>query len=111
MSLDLIEPTEEAAWVAPVHVVFKEGKEPRLCVDFRQLNEHTEDDRFPLPHIDDVLDSLVGSTVFSKLDLKKGYWQIWLSEEAAKMCNFCTQKGIYRWKRMPFGLKGAPSTF
>ena len=63
---------------------------------------------FPLPHI---LDQLSGKTIFSTLDAKRGYWQIWVQEESQVKTAFATFDGLYEFKVMPFGLCNAPSTF
>lgn len=95
LDIGVIEPAEGVEWVCNLHVVFKIDKDARYCVDFRQLNDATVDDIPALPHIDDILDSLIGCWFFTILDLKKGFWQVILSPETAKLCNFCTARGIY----------------
>lgn len=83
----------------------------RLCVDYRKLNAVTRQDAYPLPRIDDSLDALSGSTLFSTLDLMSGYWQVPLSSEAQEKSAFITRSGLWRWKVLPFGLTSAPATF
>ena len=60
-------------WGAPVLLVKKKDGSMRLCVDFRQLNKVTVKNRYPLPRIDDLMDQLIGASVFSKIDLRSGY--------------------------------------
>jgi hypothetical protein len=65
-------------WSSPVVLVRKKNRDLRLCVDYRKLNNVTKRDCFPLPRIDDTLDTLAGAKCFSTLDLKSGYWQVTL---------------------------------
>jgi hypothetical protein len=68
-------------------------------------------DAFPIPRIDDSLDTLAGSTWFSTLDMSAGYWQVELDADAAEKSSFAVRSGLYKWKVMPFGLCNAPATF
>ena len=68
-------------------------------------------DSYSLPHIDDMIDSLAGANWFSMLDLKSGYWQVQLSDEARCETAFSTGTGLWQFKVMPFGLCNAPATF
>ena len=68
-------------WGAPVLLVKKKEGTMRLCVDYRQLNKVTIKNRYPLPRIDDLMDQLVGASVFSKIDLRSGYHQIRVKTE------------------------------
>ena len=106
----LVEPTD-SAWSSPVVLVRKKDQSWRLCVDYRRLNSVTKRDAFPLPRIDDSLDSLSGSVFFSTLDLLSGYWQVPLDTEAQERSAFVTRGGLWRWKVLPFGLTSAPATF
>ena len=99
------------AWSSPVVLVQKRNGSWRFCVDYRKLNDLTNKDAYPLPRIDDSLDALGGSQLFSTLDLTSGYWQVELDEEAKERAAFVTRSGLWEWQVLPFGLTSAPSTF
>ena len=112
VELDIIEPVEgPTPWVSPVVVVPKADGEIRLCVDMRRANEAIIRERHPIPHVDDVLHSLNQSTVFSKLDLKWGYHQVELEPESRSITTFVTHCGLYRYKRLMFGINAAPEIY
>ncbi|OWZ16706.1 LOW QUALITY PROTEIN: Retrovirus Polyprotein [Phytophthora megakarya] len=99
------------AWCFPVVLVKKKDGEIRFCVDYRALNRLTKRDVYPLPSIDETIETLGGVQLFTALDLKAGYWQILVNEEDKDKTAFTTKRGLYRFVRMPFGLTNAPSTF
>lgn len=79
----------------------------RLCVDMRRANEAIMRERHPIPTIDEITQGMNGSSVFSKLDLKWGYHQLELTPESKYITTFVTHCGLYRYKRLLFGVNSA----
>ena len=105
----------QSPWNSPVLVVKKKSTDGtpafRFCVDFRQLNEVTTKDAYPLPRIDQTLDALGGSQIFSVFDFKSSFWQIPLAKEDRPKTAFTANGQFYQFKRMGFGLTNAPATY
>ena len=103
---NIIEPSSSPR-SSPIVLVGKKDGSTRFCV----VNGVTHKDSYPLPRIDDTIDALAGSKWFSMLDLKSGYWQVQLSEEAKEKTAFSSGSGLWQFKVMPFGLYNTPATF
>ncbi|CAB4421455.1 unnamed protein product [Rhizophagus irregularis] len=110
LEASLIVPSS-SQWTSPVVVVEKKNGKKRLCVDYRKLNKVTKKDCYPLPRIDDMLETLSGSRWFSSLDLASGFWQVELDPKDREKSTFITRFGTYEFTVMPFGLCNAPATF
>lgn len=107
---DVIE-SSNSPWNAPLILVPKRDGTWRPVIDYRKLNRVTIPDRFPLPVLNDLLQSIGRNKVFSTLDLLQGFWQIPLDEESKQLTAFSTPNGHFHFKRMPFGLRSSPITF
>ncbi|KAJ9547099.1 LOW QUALITY PROTEIN: hypothetical protein OSB04_019642 [Centaurea solstitialis] len=125
----IIYPISDSPWVSPVQVVPKKGglkvvtnenKELiptrtvtgwRVCIDYRKLNTSTRKDHFPLPFIDQMLERLAGNEVYCFLDGFSGYFQIPIDPEDQEKATFTCPFETFAYRRMPFGLCNAPTTF
>ncbi|WVZ80498.1 hypothetical protein U9M48_027968, partial [Paspalum notatum var. saurae] len=96
---------------SPLFVEKKDQGGKRLCVDYRPLNAVTVKNKYPLPHIDIRFDQLAGARVFSKIDLRSGYYQIKIRGEDVPKTAFSTRYGLYEYLVMSFGLINAPAFF
>ena len=106
----IIQPSCSSWSSAPVLVRKRDGS-LRWCVDFRALNNITEKDRFPLPNIQDCLETLHRTSLYSTLDMASGYYQLEIEPCDRKKTAFITRYGLYEHIRMGFGLCNAPATF
>ena len=100
----------DSSWASPVCLVKTDGTY-RFCVDYRRVNAVSKMDAFPIPDIHDALVHLRRSRYFATIDLLSGYWQLGMTERAKERLAFCTQRGLFQFTRMPFGLAGAPASF
>ena len=102
----------QSPWSSNIVCVRKKDGSLRLCIDYRKLNARTIRDAYALPRIEDTLDTLAGSKIFSTLDLRSGYWQIEMAEEDKEKTAFAVDRlGFFESNRMCFGLTNAPATF
>jgi hypothetical protein len=107
----IIEPTT-SLHQSPVVLQPKKDGTLRFCVDYRKLNTHTLDDAFPMGNLQEMIRALGSASIYTKLDLKSGYWQVPLTERAKPLTAFSTSTGAtYQFRVMSFGLKNAPATF
>ena len=105
----IIEPRDFADWAAPIVPVLKGDQTIRICGDFKQTINQAS--RYPIPRIEDLFAGLAGGTCFSKLDLSKAYLQVPLDEQAKAVAVINTQRGLYQFNRLPYGVSSAPGIF
>jgi Reverse transcriptase (RNA-dependent DNA polymerase)/RNase H-like domain found in reverse transcriptase len=110
LSLDVIE-SSSSPWASPIVLIPKPDGSIRFCVDYRRLNTVTRKDSYVLPRMDDCIDSLGTARYFSTLDDNAGYWQISVAPNDRGKTAFTSHRGLYQFKRLPFGLVTAPATF
>ena len=99
-------------WASAIVLVRKKNGKLRFCIDLRKLNSRTLKDSYALPRIEQTLESLADSSIYSTLDLTSGYWQVEMAEECKPYTAFtCGPLGFYECETMPFGATNAPATF
>lgn len=107
----IVEPSN-SPWASPIILVRKKDNSYRFCVDYRRLNKVTEKDAYPLPRITSTLDKLRDARYLSTLDIKSAFHQIPLEENSKKYTAFTVpNRGLYQFKRLPFGLSNSPATW
>ena len=108
----IISPVDHSQWAAPIVAVRKANGSIRLCADFSTgLNDSLMLHRHPLPTMNDVFTKLNGGTVFSQIDFAEAYHQVEVTEECKELLTINTHKGLFRYNRLPFGVKSAPGIF
>jgi hypothetical protein len=100
-----------SSWASPLHMVPKKDGTWRPCGDYRQLNAATVPDKYPVPNIADMAAKLSGCSMFTKLDLRKGYYQIPVAAEDVQKTAVITPFSLFQFHRMPFGLRNAGQSF
>ena len=110
LDMNIIRPSN-SPWSSPLHMVAKPSGGWRACGDYRALNAVSEDDRYPMPHLQDFSIHLEGKTIFSKIDLVRAYNQVLMNAADIAKTAIVTPFGLFENTRMPFGLKNAAQTF
>lgn len=105
-----IEPSQ-APFAAPVLFVAKPDGGLRFCIDYRQLNQLTRKDRYPLPLIDETLARISKAKIFTKLDIRQAFHRIRMDPASEELTTFRTRYGAYKCKVLPFGLTNGPATY
>ena len=98
-------------WVANMVLVKKVNEKYRICVDYTDLNKACPKDSYPLPIIDQLVDSTACHQLYSFIDAAQGYHQIPMKKEDEEKTSFITHEGLYYYQVMPFGLKNARATY
>ena len=106
----VIEPVT-SEWASPIVLVPKKDGSLRFCIEYQRVNAKMVPDAYPLPRIDDCLDSLGDAKICKTLDCTAGYCQVPVAPENRDKTTFTSYLGTFRYKRMPFGLRNAPATF
>ena len=99
-------------WCNAMVLVRKKDGSLQFCIDFRHLNAQTKKDTYPLPRMQETMESMVGTWHFSCMDLKSGFWQVKMAEESRQYTAFTVgSMGVYEFLRMPYGLCNAAAMF
>ena len=100
-------PHRTKAFIVKKHNEIIRGKS-RMVFNYKRLNDNTEEDKYPLPNKEALINKIKHTYLYSKFDLKSGFWQVKMAKESRKWTAFITHNGHYEWKVMLFGLKNAP---
>ena len=112
LSEDIIEPVQYSDWAAPVVPVMKADKSVRLCGDYKlTVNQVATLDRYPIPRMEDLYAQLGKGSMYSKLDMRHAYEQIELHPSSRKFVTINTPRGLFTYKRLPYGVSSAPGIF
>ncbi|RLJ22797.1 hypothetical protein DJ031_00255, partial [bacterium endosymbiont of Escarpia laminata] len=109
---DVIEPVQYSDWAAPVVPVMKADKTVRLCGDYKlTVNQVAKLDRYPIPKIEDLYAQLGNGTSYTRLDMRHAYEQIELHPDSRKYVTINTPRGLFTYKRLPYGVSSAPGIY
>jgi len=109
---DILEPVRYSNWATPVVVVNKANGDLRLCGDYKvTVNRVAKTDSYPLPRFEDLLAALPKASHFSKLDLSQAYQQLVVDDSTQEMLTINTHRGLFKVKRLAFGISSAPGLF
>ncbi|GFX84194.1 hypothetical protein TNCV_928051 [Trichonephila clavipes] len=115
VTMRIILKDEEPVCQHPRRLAFTERQEKdgssRMCIDYRKLNQKLVKDKFPLPIIEDVLDTLQEAKVYSTLDLRNGFFHVDVDEDCRKYTSFIVPDGQFEFNKVPFGLSTSPGVF
>lgn len=109
LAVEVIEPPQ-SEWASSIVIALKKDGTPRFFIDYRLLDEVTIPDAYPTPRMDDCIDSLGASTIYTALDANWGYWQLPIAEDGREKATFVSHRGTFRCRRMPFGLRNVPTS-
>lgn len=101
----------ESPYASPLVMVQREGKEPRMCVDFRKVNDKTQNDAYCMKNTENLVDQIAKANFITVFDLARGFHQIRMNKESVQITAFSSPFGNWEYLRLPFGLKGSPSRF
>ena len=102
----------QSLWCNMVVLVRKKNGGLQFCIDFRRLNSQTKKDAYPLPRMQETMESMEGAQFFSTMDLKSGFWQVKMAKDSQQYTAFTVgSMGVYEFLRMPYRLCNAPATF
>lgn len=108
----VLELVNNSNWGCPIVPIPKPNGELRICGDYKvTINKFLTDFKYPLPRIEEIFASLQGGQLFTKLDLSNAYNQLILDDESQELCAWSTHIGIFKMKRLPFGVKPAGPIF
>ncbi|XP_049333824.1 uncharacterized protein K02A2.6-like [Astyanax mexicanus] len=110
--IGVLSPVQYSEWATPIVPVVKKNGAVRTCCDFKvTINPFLQVEQYPIPRIEDLFASLAGGQRFSKLDLSNAYLQMQVNESSRKLLTINTQKGLFCYNRLPFGIASAPAIF
>ena len=102
----------QSLWCNEVVLVWKKDDGLLFCINFCRLNSRTKKDAYPLPRMQETMESMVGARFFTTMDLKSGFWQVKMAKDSQQYTAFMVgSMGVYEFLRMPYGLCNAPATF
>lgn len=112
VEIGVLTPVSYSRWAAPIVPVKKKTGQVRVCADYSTgLNDALELNRHPLPTAEEIFTRLNGGSVFSQVDLRDAYLQLEMDDASKELLTINTSRGLYRYNRLPFGVKSAPGIF